>query len=244
MPVQEMADVWANFYHGLRRCLAPESRTVATQLTTLNPRKKSRNRRRLLGIGRRFRPPRCLRESHLNPSEESVHSEIQDFSTSDITVSLTSCQELPCLQVLPRDSLTFLKRQQLQKQLQERPLIQNAIDVLQVQWAQWWHTCWPALMTASVQVSFGSSRLCHSLMGLYDEEERDPPILVLASSLGQYFKKICKLSDTTLCYAGPGPIYRTTSATMELIDIRELIKQINEALVDYLLTFLDSEISF
>ncbi|KAH8343855.1 hypothetical protein KR059_012440, partial [Drosophila kikkawai] len=226
MPVLEMALVWANFYHGLRRCFGTESRTVATQLTTLSPQKKSQNRRRHVGIGRSLRTSRRLRKSHLIASD----SELQDFSTRESTVPLTSCQEVTCFEVESTSSSPSVKRQQLQKQLQERPLIMNAIDVIQVKWSNWWQVCWPALVAASVQVSFGSPRLCHSLMGLYDEEDSDPPILVLACSLAKHFKKLCQRTDIAICNAGPGPFYRTTSATMELIDIQ----QINEALVDCL----------
>ncbi|KAH8248134.1 hypothetical protein KR038_002747 [Drosophila bunnanda] len=242
MPVLEMAIVWANLYHSLRRRLVTERRTVATQLTSTNPHKKSRHRRRHMSIGRGLRTSHRLREIHLNASVESIKPEVEDSSTREnFTVALTSCPEVPCLQVMPTMSPAFLKRQQLQKRLLERHLILNAMDVLQMQWSHWWHICWPSLVAASVQVSFGSPKLCNSLMGFYEEGDRDPPLLALACFLVQHFKKICKRSETALCNAGPGPYYRTTSATMELIDIRELLQQINEALVDYLLRFSDNQ---
>lgn len=101
-------------------------------------------------------------------------------------------------------------------------------------------------------------------MGLYDEEEFDPPILVLMCSWGQKLRKVllfpetpetyylnwflivklCKQADLAICSAGPGPDYRTTSPAMELIDIRNLFQQLNEALVDYLLSIPNSETSF
>ncbi|KAH8374576.1 hypothetical protein KR200_001553 [Drosophila serrata] len=245
MPVLELAIVWANLYHGLRRRFITESRTVATQLTTPNPPKKSRNRRRQMCIGRGLRTSHRLREIHLNATVESVKSELENFSTREnFSVSLTSCQEVPCLQVMPTMSPAFLKRQQLQKRLQERSLILNAINVLQVKWSHWWHICWPSLVAASVQASFGSPKLCHSLMGLYEEGDQEPTILAIACFLAQHFKKLCKHSNTALCNAGPGPYYRTTSAAMELIDIREFLQQLNEALVNYLLRLSESQRSF
>jgi len=36
----------------------------------------------------------------------------------------------------------------------------------------------------------GSSVLCHSLLGLYDDEEYDPPIVLLMCYFGQVFKKV------------------------------------------------------
>ncbi|KAH8256415.1 hypothetical protein KR032_006793, partial [Drosophila birchii] len=206
-----------------------------------NPQKKSRKCRRQMSLGRSLRTSQRLRNIHFNAIEENVKSELQDFSTRDnITVSLTSCQEIPCLQVIPTMSPAFLKRQQLQKRLQERSLILNVIDVIQVKWSQWWEICWPALVAASVQVSFGSPRLCHSLMGLYEEGERTPPTLVLACYVGEQFKKICKHCETAICNPGPGPIYKNSSPAMDLIDIRELFQRINEALINYLLSISDA----
>ncbi|XP_050745061.1 uncharacterized protein LOC108031242 isoform X2 [Drosophila biarmipes] len=118
----------------------------------------------------------------------------------------------------------------------------NARQAFQVQWGGWWQRCWPTLVAASVQMSCGSSVLCHSLLGLRDDEEYEPPIVVLMCYIGQAFKKICKQADLAICSNGHGPNYITTSATMELIDIREFFQQINNALVDYLLRVADSEI--
>ncbi|XP_017007225.2 uncharacterized protein [Drosophila takahashii] len=238
MPVLELFTVMDNVYHGFRRCFGPEKPTRGTKLPANNTIKKlSKRRRRILNNKRSSRHSRRNNFPTYEKSEESVANSLElkeYFTRGKFPASITLGRE-PDI----NPSLDLLNR----RRLQNRPLILNARQVFQVQWGCWWQRSWPTLVAASMQMSCGSSVLCHSLLGLYDDEESDPPIVVLMCYFGQALKKLCKQADLAICSNGHGPTYITTSAAMELIDIRDFFQQINNALVDYLLRVADSEIS-
>ncbi|EDV48457.1 uncharacterized protein LOC6553834 [Drosophila erecta] len=232
MPVQELFIVMDNIYHGLRRCFGPENQTEPPKFPAYSAMKKFGKRRR-----RTFRS-KHVRRKHFSSSEESV----QNVTASELHGYFTR-GKFPAPMTVIREpgfspSIGMLHR----RRLQNRPLMLNARQVLQVQWGGWWQRHWPTLVAASMQMSCGSSVLCHSLLGLYDDEESSPPIVVLMCYFGQAIKKLCKQADLAICSNGHSPHYVTTSAAMELIDIRGFFQHINNALVDFLLGATDSGI--
>nr|XP_036672714.1 uncharacterized protein LOC108015572 [Drosophila suzukii] len=230
MPVLELFIVMDNLYHGLRRCFGPEKPTRISKWPANDPLKKLEKRRRR--IVKNKRGPRLSRRNHFPSNEESKESVI----TSTELKEYYTCGKFPVPIPLSHDPAINPSKDLLnRRRLQNRPLMLNARHVFQVQWGGWWQRCWPTLVAASMQMSCGSSVLCHSLLGLYDDEEYDPPIVLLMCYFGQTFKKLCKQADLAICSNGHGPNYITTSAAMELIDIRDFFQQINNALVDYLL---------
>eukprot|EP00099_Drosophila_melanogaster_P028632 NP_732454.1 uncharacterized protein Dmel_CG31459 [Drosophila melanogaster] len=234
MPVQEMFAIMDNIYHGLRRCFGPENQIEPPKYPAYNTLKKLGKRRRR--VCKSILGSKHIRRNHFSTSEESVQnlsaSELKEyFARPKLTAPKTVSHEPG---ISPSIDLIHRRR------LQNRPLMLNAWQVLQVQWGGWWQRCWPTLVAASMQMSCGSSVLCHSLLGLYDDEESSPPIVVLMCYFGQAIKKLCKHADLAICSNGHSPNYVTTSAAMELIDIRDFFQHINNALVDFLLRAAES----
>ncbi|XP_017113542.1 uncharacterized protein LOC108136728 [Drosophila elegans] len=232
MPVLEMFVVMDNVYHGLRRCLGPENQTGAPNMPAHYAVKKLiKHRRRIVKSKRSLRRNRFpIKEN----SEDSVSSSgLKEYFTSSEFPAPMTLSRKPAI----TPSISLINR----RRLQNRPLMSNARQVLQIQWGGFWQRCWPTLMTATMQIGCGSSVYCHSLLGLCDEEESDPPIVLLTCFLGQALKMIYNRTDLALSSNGHGPTYITTSPAMELIDIRELFQHINNALVDYLLRVDESK---
>ncbi|XP_039495088.1 uncharacterized protein LOC120454120 [Drosophila santomea] len=234
MPVQELFIVMDNIYHGFRRCFGPENQNEPRTFPAYNAMKKIGKRRRRIfksKLGWQY-----VRRNHFSSSEESFQnvtaSELNGYFTRGKFPAPITVSHEP--NISPSIGLVHRRR------LQNRPLMLNARQVLQVQWSGWWQRYWPTLVAASMQMSCGSSVLCHSLLGLYDDEESSPPIVVLICHFGQAIKKLCKKADLAICSNGRSPNYVTTSAAMELIDIRGFFQHINNALVDFLLRAADS----
>ncbi|KAI8044375.1 uncharacterized protein LOC128259997 [Drosophila gunungcola] len=232
MPLLEMFVVMDNVYHGLRSFFGPENQTGTPNMQAHYALKKLvKHRRRIVKSKRSLRRNRFpIKEN----SEESVgSSELKEYFTrSEFPAPITLSRE-----PATTPSINLLNR----RRLQNRPLMSNARQVFQIQWGCWWQRCWLTLMTATMQIGCGSSVYCHSLLGLYDEEESDPPIVLLVCFLRQALKKICNRTDLALSSNGHGPTYINTSPAMELIDIRDLFQHINNALVDYLLRVDESK---
>ncbi|XP_017060685.1 uncharacterized protein LOC108101028 isoform X2 [Drosophila ficusphila] len=229
MPVLELFIVMDNVFHGLQRCFGPKNQKRAHKLPTSKTLKKLEKRCRRILKGKRI--PRHLRKKYLSISEESKENmcglRVKEYLVGrKLSAPLILNHELS---ITPPINLENRRR------LQNRPLTTNACEVLKIQWGRWWQNCWPTLMAATMQITYGSSCACHTLVGMYDDEESDPPIVLLMCYLGQEFKKVCKHADMALCSNGNGPKYITTSAAMELIDIHDLFQQINNALVEFLL---------
>ncbi|XP_016972144.2 uncharacterized protein LOC108039600 [Drosophila rhopaloa] len=229
MPVLEMFIVMDNVYRGLRRCFGPENQTGASNMPAHYALKKLVKRRRRI-----LKSKRNLRRNRFPISEECADSSgLKEYLARWQFPPPTTLTREPA-PITPSKDLSHRRR------LQNRPWMLNARQVLQIQWGGWWQRCWPTLMTASMQIGCGSSVLCHSLLGLYDKEDEDPPIVLLLCYLGQALKKIGKRADLAISSNGHGPTYISTSPAMELIDIHDLFQQINNALIDYLLRVGDS----
>ncbi|KAH8369332.1 hypothetical protein KR009_008392 [Drosophila setifemur] len=235
MPLLEMGIIFDNIYHGVQRCFGSENAVPAKQPASIPRRKRRSLRRRML---KDQRCSRLFRGSRFSISQECDRS----LATSPELTCFFSRSYLRCspsnMNLRSDESVSeeLMKRQWLQK----RPLLENARQVIEFKWANCRSYWWPSLISASVHISFGSSVINHSLLGMFDEEESQPPILVLVFGIAKVVQKIYKRADKAICSSGPGPIHITSSPAMGLIDIHELFQCLNNALIDYILSNCDS----
>ncbi|KAH8331111.1 hypothetical protein KR067_011605, partial [Drosophila pandora] len=228
MPLLEMAIVFDNIYHGIRRCFGPNVDKMSSHQSVTFPRKKIRSRRRRLQ--KHYRGLRHLRGKRFPGSEESELTESISSEPPELFALATFASSPITLNPVPLIPSHELHQRQL---LQQRSLITNARQVIIFQLTSWWYKAWPTLVSASVQLSFGTSIISHSLLGEFDEEES--PALTIVTGLKLAFTRVCTQAEKAISHTGPGPTYTTISPAMELIDFNDVVQRLNNVLVDYLI---------
>nr|XP_017104259.2 uncharacterized protein LOC108130367 [Drosophila bipectinata] len=237
MPLLEMALVFNNIYHGLSRCFSPNVEKFHSSHQSVSfSRKKMRSRRRK--IEKPGRGSRHLRAKRFPVGEESDQTESISSDQTELLATPTFASSPKTLNPVPVIPSYELQQRLL---LQQRPLMTNARQAVTFQLTSWWYKAWPTLVSASVQLSFGSSIINHSLLGEFEEGES--PALTIIIGITQALKRVCNHADNAISNTGPGPSYIPTSPAMELIDLNDVVHRLNNVLVDYLMANFNTEVS-
>ncbi|KAH8273135.1 hypothetical protein KR018_006254 [Drosophila ironensis] len=263
MPILEMAIVMNKIYHRIRRYFGPESVLVCQppKFPHNNFRiRRCRNMKALRGL----RYPRTPRLPSVSEDSELSESNVTDYTAvralvrapcipmTGITLPISPLGRITLPPPLSPPPMAFnLERRML---LQRRPLIENIREAVKLRLGTWWQRIWPALLSAGLQVSFGSSVIQNSFWGTFDDLNTDPLILMFVQRFAQAVRRvrtswyinnilnyillvsqIFKRVDMSISYSGLRPAYIFMSPGMELIDIAYLAQCLNNFLIDFLI---------